>query len=537
MSSCYDIDSPDFVQMMLRKANAIYTVNKENIAHIEARKGQKVILKHRFVLQTKSRSNKKQTVQVGSNGDDNNHMFEIVDKASTKNVDDIIAAWRYHGESLVKEIIAIHDFINSKLVIYDDLVRLNNEYGILLDMYSQLPRQWVVSRVAVEAVMYNMEVLQVAIGDLHERVLDVVDSENVSQAVRKLMNQLCKGIDSFESSVPGAQFRVDFRGIIAESKADTDVASLNDCGTISCKHVLSGHANQVRALQPYILNDKQYLASASRDLSIKLWDMSNNTLVATLKGHTSDLFALTLYVHNGIQMLASGSLDSTIKLWDISNNTCVHTLTGHTRNILALAVYEKDDETILISGSADHTIKLWDIDTHSIIRTLQGHRHNVYGLIVYNHDCKAYLASSSLDRTINIWSLDDHALVRTLDGDDVGFIRSLLVANSDDTQILVSGDTGGKIKLWSVEDYECIGSINAHVNDIYSLAMIECDDKVCIVSTSWDKTIKIWDLESQLVMTTLHNNSSITAMAVFMNGNEACLATGDTGKNVKLWMK
>ena len=101
--------------------------------------------------------------------------------------------------------------------------------------------------------------------------------------------------------------------------------------------------------------------------------------------------------------------------------------------------------------------------------------------------------------------------------------------------MLASGDTYGRINLWRVEDYECIGSINTYSGHIYSMAVIECDGKVCLVSASYDKTIKIWDLESQAVMKTLHNDSGIRAMEVFMNGNEACLATSDGAGNVKLW--
>lgn len=81
------------------------------------------------MLQTKSPSNKIQKTQVDSNDNDDNDMFELVNKTSTKNVNDIIAAWRYRGESLIKEKTAIDDFIDRKLVFYYDLVRLSSEYA------------------------------------------------------------------------------------------------------------------------------------------------------------------------------------------------------------------------------------------------------------------------------------------------------------------------------------------------------------------------------------------------------------------------
>ena len=92
MSSSYDIDSPDSLQLLLRRTHAIYTINKENISHIEDRKEQKIIAKHQYIMQTQPRANKKQKTKHSSNTNDDSDMFELVDKGTTKNADDIIAA-------------------------------------------------------------------------------------------------------------------------------------------------------------------------------------------------------------------------------------------------------------------------------------------------------------------------------------------------------------------------------------------------------------------------------------------------------------
>ena len=261
MSSCHDIDSQDSLQMLLRKASAIHTVNTENIAYIEARKGHKIVVKHQYTLQAQSHAHKKLKMIHGSddgNHDDNHNynVFELVDKTSTKNVDDIIAAWRYRGESLIKEKIAMDDFIDRKLVEYDDLVRLNNKYGMLLNKYSLLLTDETDSRVAAQCVKHNMELLQVAIGDIHERVLDAVDNDKVRKAMLVFANHMSKGWKTLESEVEGVKLNIDMKGNITESKKDTDVnlVYLNNVQALSCKHVLSDHASRVAALQSYTLN-------------------------------------------------------------------------------------------------------------------------------------------------------------------------------------------------------------------------------------------------------------------------------------------
>ena len=155
---------------------------------------------------------------------------------------------------------------------------------------------------------------------------------------------------------------------------------------------------------------------------------------------------------------------------------------------------------------------------------------------VYSHGVKSYLASDGGDSSIKIWSLDDHTLVKSIDVDDEE-ICSLVVVIIDGHHALASGDSDGTIQVWNVDNYDCIATINAHSDIIWSLHAVECGGKVCLVSGSKDKTIKIWDLDNQSVLTTLNNDSYINAVAVFMNGDRACVASGDVVGNVKLWME
>ena len=72
--------------------------------------------------------------------------------------------------------------------------------------------------------------------------------------------------------------------------------------------------------------DGNYLASASRDYTIKLWNL-DGSLVHTLTGHTRSVKSVCFSPDGNY--LASASGDYTIKLWNL-DGSCVHTLTGHT---------------------------------------------------------------------------------------------------------------------------------------------------------------------------------------------------------------
>ena len=122
------IISPDSLHTLLQKAHAINTVNRENLDFIQSRKGQQVITKHQYSIQTKPSAAKKQKIQHHANTDTttshSHDKFTLLDRKSTKNVDDIISSWRYSGAAaLTKEKVAIDDFIDRTLVGYDDLVK------------------------------------------------------------------------------------------------------------------------------------------------------------------------------------------------------------------------------------------------------------------------------------------------------------------------------------------------------------------------------------------------------------------------------
>jgi WD40 repeat protein len=59
------------------------------------------------------------------------------------------------------------------------------------------------------------------------------------------------------------------------------------------------------------------------------------------------------------QTIASKSSD-TVKLWRVSDGTLLHTLEGHTDNVLDVA-FATDGQT-LASGSTDRTVKLWRVE-------------------------------------------------------------------------------------------------------------------------------------------------------------------------------
>ncbi|MEN3000995.1 MAG: hypothetical protein ABDI19_04030 [Armatimonadota bacterium] len=111
--------------------------------------------------------------------------------------------------------------------------------------------------------------------------------------------------------------------------------------------------------------DGQYVASGSGDYTIKLWRVSDGTLVRTFPFVAGPV----AFSPDG-QYLASrgGEWDyTTIKLWRVSDGQLERTFTGHTSYVSSVAF--SPDGQYLASGSDDRTVRVWRVSNGQLVRT------------------------------------------------------------------------------------------------------------------------------------------------------------------------
>eukprot|EP00126_Sphaerothecum_destruens_P005788 Sdes_comp19042_c0_seq1m9621 len=73
--------------------------------------------------------------------------------------------------------------------------------------------------------------------------------------------------------------------------------------------------------------------------------------------------------------LASGSRDKTIKVWDVRSLQCIFTLHGHDNWVRSLLFHPRGK--YLLSCSDDKTIRVWDLKNLRNLKTLDAHSHFV----------------------------------------------------------------------------------------------------------------------------------------------------------------
>ncbi|KAK1259214.1 hypothetical protein QJS04_geneDACA010205 [Acorus gramineus] len=116
---------------------------------------------------------------------------------------------------------------------------------------------------------------------------------------------------------------------------------------------LTGHQQLVNHV--YFSPDGQWIASASFDKSVKLWNGNTGAFVAAFRGHVGPVYQISWSADS--RLLLSGSKDSTLKVWDIRTRKLKQDLPGHADEVFAVD-WSPDGEKVA-SGGKDRVLKLW----------------------------------------------------------------------------------------------------------------------------------------------------------------------------------
>jgi WD40 repeat protein len=106
------------------------------------------------------------------------------------------------------------------------------------------------------------------------------------------------------------------------------------------------------------------------------------------------------------------------------------------------------------------------------------------------------------------------------------------VAFSSDGKYLVSGSKDNTIKLWGVESQQELATLHGHSNRVISVVF--SPDGKYLASGSYDETIRLWNVESRKEVAALQGHTrEVTAVAYSPDGSR--LASSSLDKMVKLW--
>ena len=248
-----------------------------------------------------------------------------------------------------------------------------------------------------------------------------------------------------------------------------------------------------------------YLASGSRDRTIKIWSLPEYKCIATLVGHEASVLCLQFCPIQNI--VVSGSTDASVIVWDLTTGEILARLKYHQESVLNL----KFDENNIVSCSKDHTICIWskrsndDPRTYAINKVLRGHRAAVNAVHIKNDT----IVSASGDRAIRVWSLATGECLRTIYCHSRGIA---CIGLDDDYVVSGSSDQTAKIIDMSTgSSTDAMHVLEGHTDLVRTVQVgkspiggPEGDERI-IITGSYDETIKLWDFASGKQLLDLRN--------------------------------
>lgn len=243
-----------------------------------------------------------------------------------------------------------------------------------------------------------------------------------------------------------------------------------------------GHEDKIYYLE-FSHDDKQ-IATASKDYTIRLWDVETGETERILEGHTS--FANSVTYHPTEPKLLSASSDGTIKFWDLESGD-VDTL-AITNDVLSSAFYNREGDRAIVAGSGS---VLWivDVEKHQIISEIQTGASETFTCARFSPDDR-FIAASGWKGKVYVHDAGTGERVYTLGAHEDTVYRFVF---TPDSKRLITPSSDHTIGVWSLESGELLYRIVGHEAAVWSADV--APDGQTIATVSYDHTLRLWELE------------------------------------------
>ena len=307
---------------------------------------------------------------------------------------------------------------------------------------------------------------------------------------------------------------------LASASGDTTLRLWN-AESGQCLRVLDGHTEWVSAC--VFSPDGRWLASASGDQTLRLWGAESGQCLRVLEGHTDSVSGCA-FSPDG-RWLASASRDETLRLWDVESGQCLRVLEGHTDSVNGCTF--SPDSRWLASASGDTTLRLWDAESGQCLRVLKGHSDSV-GACVFSPDGR-WLASASSDQTLRLWDAESGQCLRVLQGhtDSVNGCTF-----SPDGRLLASASSDQTLGLWDAESGQCLRALAGHTGTVDASSF--SPDGRWLVSASNDRSLRLWDADSGQCLRVLAGHTEWIGACAY-SPDARWLASASRDETLCLW--
>jgi WD40 repeat protein len=188
--------------------------------------------------------------------------------------------------------------------------------------------------------------------------------------------------------------------------------------------------------------------------------------------------------------LAAGGCDRIVRVWDISGGFATakleQTIENHADWVLAVAF--APDGKHLLTGSRDKTAKVWDLAAKESILTFPEHQAPVFGVAIKSDSKVGY--SAGADKQVRMWNAQGEGKqVKGLGGHGDEIIK---LYQHPSKPIFVTSSADKTVKVWDSNTGATTKTLSGMNDHIFSVAIDP--EGTLVAAGAYDGEVKIWKI-------------------------------------------
>jgi WD40 repeat protein/energy-coupling factor transporter ATP-binding protein EcfA2 len=287
---------------------------------------------------------------------------------------------------------------------------------------------------------------------------------------------------------------------------------------------LSGHTDWLSDVT--FSPDGRYLATASYDNRVKLWDAQTGQELRTFDDHSRVVNGLAFSPDS--RLLASGGSDGFIIVRDLETGDRMAVINGNDGPVNSVAF--GPDGIRLAAANANATVRVWDTRARRGIFNLRGHDAPVQD-VAFNASGNQ-LASAGEDGRIIIWNMENGSPVYSVNPSPDDPIAANAVAFNPEGNRVIAAYNDGVARVWAFANDGLIFNLIGHASQVFDVAF--SPDGQLMATASGDGKAKVWDAATGLNLYTLSgHNGTVSAVIFSPDGSQLATASQDT--TARIW--
>jgi guanine nucleotide-binding protein subunit beta-2-like 1 protein len=249
-----------------------------------------------------------------------------------------------------------------------------------------------------------------------------------------------------------------------------------------------------------------------------------------LKGHDGWVTCLTTSAERP-DILLTGSRDKTLLVWKLTRDATqygvpLRLLKGHS-HFVQDAVLSSDGQFSL-SASWDGSLRLWDLSTGETTRRFVSHTKDVLS-VAFSVDNRQ-IVSGARDRTIKLWNTLGECKYTISDGGHTDWVSCVRFSPNVQNPTIFSAGWDKLVKVWDMSTFKLRTTLVGHTGYVNSVT-VSPDGSLC-ASGGKDGTAMLWDLKDGKHLYSLAANDVINSLVFSPNRYWLC---GATNNGIRVW--